>query len=667
MIDLKSVTAPVERPKSAARRLDIQGLRAVALFLVLAIHAGVLSPAGQVGLDIYFVISGFVITGVITREHVKTGRFGFGRFYLRRFKRLTPAMALMISVTMVLSFCLLSPFDLQQLTAQMGIGTMLLVANFVLLSWNPDNYHHPPPGGSYPLLHTWSLSVEEQYYLACPAILLLAYVLSQRGRRRVPWAKVFLGAATAISFWLAMVGAWALGPLAPYANYLVGFGGVLARVWEFTVGALLALMTTSRGLRSDKQAQFAAWLGAALIAGAVWLISNGTSFPGLSWTVLPAGGSLLLIVAGTHHTTWINRALAVPFMVKFGDWSYSIYLWHWPCMAFGFYLFPRLHYVGVLAGIFSLIPALVSYRWVEQPLRRIPSLTRPRTLALISVVVLPPIVLAATVAFAADHFWLPRYKSGAVPFAHRGDAGETDFFRRLSGTYYPCTDKAIRDSAEVWNGMARCWQSKPDPRVDVAVVGDSHAEQLFPGFAKALPAKNVAYYTLAALPVASVVGMDRIIDHVASDPRIETVIVTADWAKRGVAAEGFVKTLEAFRSKGKAVFVTDDVPGFAYDAVFCKYRSTPLLPLSQCSENRQLFEAAHSQYYPALRAAVSRVPGAQLLNTAEYFCDNDLCRMNKGEALLYRDGSHLNNDGSGFLAGRMLTDYPQFRAALAQP
>jgi hypothetical protein len=215
--------------------------------------------------------------------------------------------------------------------------------------------------------------------------------------------------------------------------------------------------------------------------------------------------------------------------------------------------------------------------------------------------------------------------------------------------------------------MARCWQSKPDPRVDVAVVGDSHAEQLFPGFAKALPAKNVAYYTLAALPVASVVGMDRIIDHVASDPRIETVIVTADWAKRGVAAEGFVKTLEAFRSKGKAVFVTDDVPGFAYDAVFCKYRSTPLLPLSQCSENRQLFEAAHSQYYPALRAAVSRVPGVQLLNTAEYFCDNDLCRMNKGEALLYRDGSHLNNDGSGFLAGRMLTDYPQFRAALAQP
>lgn len=667
--ELKSEAPPVERAANHSRRLDIQGLRGVALLLVIAIHAELL-PGGRVGLDIYFVISGFVITDVIRREHLSTGRFRFGRFYLRRFKRLTPALAVMTAVTMVLSFCLLSPLDLQQLSARIGLGTMLLAANFVLARESGGNYHIGP-GGAYPLQHTWSLSVEEQYYLVFPALLLLGYVLSQRGRR-IPWMTVLLGTAAAISFWLAMVGPWALGPLAPFAKYLVGFGGPFARVWEFLVGALLALATASRGIRSSKQSHIAAWLGVALIAWSVWLLKDGNPLLNLRWTLLPVGGTLLIIAAGIHHTTWVNRALALPAMVKIGDWSYSIYLWHWPVMAFAFYLFPQVPFVGVLAAAFSVLPALASYRWVEQPLRRVPPLSRPRTLALVGTVVLPPILLAVTLEFAADHYWLPRYTSGTVPIAHQGDTGSADFFSSLRKRYYPCADQAIRDSAEVWNGIPRCWQSKPGSPIDVALVGDSHAEHLFPGLAEALPDKNVVYYTAAALPVRSAAGMDRIIDHVASDPGIETVIVTADWAVSGVAQEELVKTLEIFRSRNKAVFVTDDVPTFAFDPVFCKYRTTPILPLSQCSESRATaawippFGAAHAQYYPTLRAAVAKVPGVELLNTAGYFCGDYLCSMNKGETLLYRDTSHLNNNGSRFLADRMIIDFPQFRAAVTK-
>jgi hypothetical protein len=185
--------------------------------------------------------------------------------------------------------------------------------------------------------------------------------------------------------------------------------------------------------------------------------------------------------------------------------------------------------------------------------------------------------------------------------------------------------------------------------------------------AEALPDKNIVYYYENALPVRSAPGMDRIIDHVASDPGIEAVIITADWARRGVPGQELDTTLEAFTSTGKAVFVTDDVPRFSFDAVFCKYRKTPILPLSQCSEDRQLFDAAYVAYHPALRAAVANVPGVQLLNTAEYFCDNHLCSMNNGEALLYRDTDHLNNVGSRFLANRMIADFPGFRAAVKRP
>jgi hypothetical protein len=160
--------------------------------------------------------------------------------------------------------------------------------------------------------------------------------------------------------------------------------------------------------------------------------------------------------------------------------------------------------------------------------------------------------------------------------------------------------------------------------------------------------------------------MDRIIDHVASDPAIETVIVSAGWAGRRMPRNDLVTTLEAFRSKGKAVFVTDDVPPFPFSAAACKYRTAPILPFAQCSVDRNLFEEIYTSYYPELKAAVDAVPGVQLLNTAHDFCDDKVCSMNKGETLLYRDSNHLNNVGSEFLANRMLTDFPQFRAALTK-
>jgi hypothetical protein len=274
--------------------------------------------------------------------------------------------------------------------------------------------------------------------------------------------------------------------------------------------------------------------------------------------------------------------------------------------------------------------------------------------------------MAATLGFAADAYWLPRYKSGAV-VAHQGDTDWADFFPLLRKTYYPCSDRAIQDNALEWKGITRCWQSKPGSQIDVALVGDSHAEHLFLGFAKALPEKNVVYYILDGLPIRSVNGMDRIIDHVASDPKIETVIVTAMWGKRGVPKNELVNTLETFRSRGKAVFVTDDVPRFPFEAVACKYRRAPILPFAQCSEKRELFDKAHATYYPELEAATEKVPGVQLLNTAEYFCDNSVCSMNNGDALLYRDYNHLNNVGSSLVANRAIADSPQLGAAITRP
>ncbi|MEB3983913.1 acyltransferase family protein [Mycobacterium sp. 663a-19] len=646
---MKAEAQSVERAVRDSRRLDIQGLRAVAVLMVVAFHAGLPVPGGFVGVDVFFVISGFVITGMIHRERSSTGRFRLGQFYLRRFKRLTPALALMVAVTMVLSFCLLSPLGAQQIAAPTGAGAMLLIANFVIPLLTGGYFD--PPAESNPLLHTWTLSVEEQFYLIFPAILLHGWALSRRARR-IPWVPILVGAASLTSLWLAVAGAGVFGPLgASPATYLVGFYGPFARAWEFAVGALLALAMASRNLRPHRFAQVLAWLGLGLIAASALLIDHTTVFPGL-WTLLPVGGTVLVIAGGTNHSTGVNRILTLPAIVKMGDWSYSIYLWHWPLKVFAVLLWPEATFVAVLAVVLSVLPAAASYRWVEQPLRRLPPLTRRRTFALVGAVVCLPIFLATTVLFATYNYWIPRYKSGAV--AHQGDTDWADFFLYVHNTYYPCSDQAIRDNAPKWGDIPRCFQSQPGSNIDVALVGDSHAETLFLGLADALPTKNVAYYGAGARTLAS-------------NPATKTVIVSVAWALHDLPGEWLVDTLKVFTSTDKTVFVTDDIPQFPFDALGCKYRKAPILPFPECSDNRQLFDAQRAKYDSELRAAVEKVPGVQLLNTAEYFCDNKVCSMNKDGVLLYRDSNHLNNIGSRFLANRILTDFPHFRAAVTNP
>lgn len=648
---------------SEIRRLDIQGLRGFAILIGVLFHAGLSPPGGFVGLDVFFVVSGFVITNMIQRERAHTGRFGIGRFYLRRFKRLTPALAVMVGVTMILALFLLSPFGLQQRAAETGLGAMLLAANFVIVTNTGDYF--APPAEINALLHTWSLSVEEQFYMALPAILVLGWLL-ERHSRRVPWTTILVCATVLTSFWLAIAGASGLGPFAPYGDYLLGYYGPVSRAWEFAAGGLLAMVATSRALLSARWARFLAPLGLGLLLCAPWLITADTAYPS-AWTLLPVTGTLLLIATGTRHDTWVRRVLSTPVMVGLGNWSYSIYLWHWPLIVFANHLWPDAPLAAPLAAVLSVVPAVASYRWIEQPFRTRPLQGRRKIGVAVAAVVLPPVVLAGTLDVAADHFWLPRYELGVVPIAHQGEVSDWDhFFANLRGAYHPCADPVVRDSALDWNGQPRCRQSKPGSRIDVVVFGDSHAEHLFAGLANALPDENVLYSVPGPLPGGRLASdeMKLMVDYVAAQPSIKTVVVNLGWAKRGAQADDLLDILTALTAAGKAVFVTDDIPKFEFDAIDCKYRLAPVLPVSRCSEARAVFDEQYATYFGVLRDTVRAVPGAHLLNTARYFCDEHLCSMNVGDELLYRDGNHLNGSGSRFLVDRMLADSSSFRAAV---
>ena len=641
------------------RRLDIQGLRTIAVIVVVAFHAGLPVPGGFVGVDVFFVISGFVITGMLQREWISSGRIRFRQFYWRRFKRLTPALALLVSITMIGSAVVLSPLGPQETAAKTGIGAVLLAANFAIA--RSTGGYFDPAAETNPLLNTWSLSVEEQFYLVFPAVIFVGWYLARRTERFRNAPFLLISGIAVLSFMLVL--AEPLGLTFPGSNSILGFYSPFTRAWEFAVGGLLALTLTkvSISLR-PRLLLMAGIVGLAMLAASLWLISESATFPGL-WTLLPVTGTLLLILAGTQDNA-ITRSLSTSPMVRIGDWSYSIYLWHWPFIVFAIYIWPFSSYAPILAAVVAVAPALASYYWLEQPIRQRVTRSRTKIARLIAIVTIPPLILAASLALTAERYWQPKYASGEIAALYENDGNWSDFYEYLSEAYFPCSNLAIRENTLRWEGIERCWQSKPSANVDIAIIGDSHAEMLFLGLAESLPTQNVAYYIQNSLPIDDGAAMSVILENVEQDSSIRTVIVNGDWAERGVLEIELVQTLEGLIASGKEVFITDDVPVYPLDPQDCLFSASRLIKISQCSQDIDYFQANHSRYYPILERVVREVPGVNLLNSAQYFCDDRSCKMTYEGKILYRDYNHLNNFGSRYVVDQLLENYPEFKKSV---
>jgi peptidoglycan/LPS O-acetylase OafA/YrhL len=629
-------------------RPDVQGLRAIAVIVVVLFHAGLPVSGGFVGVDVFFVISGFVITAMLQREWRDTGRIGFGRFYLRRFRRLTPALALVVAVTVVASLLILSPFGPQQTAAKTGFGALLIAANVVIVR-TTGNYFDAPAAGN-PLLHMWSLSVEEQFYLAFPLILMVAWTASRRWRAR--WAPgVAIAAVALVSFGLAW---YALGrEMGWVESSLIGFYGPGSRAWEFAVGALLALALPRLERLPGWVATASGLLGGAALAASLFIISESTPFPG-PWTLLPVGATLLLLASGTHDHP-VRRALACRPMVKVGDWSYSIYLWHWPLIVFATVLWPANDTALVVAATVSFVPALVSFYWVETPIRRLRPLGRMGTAALVAVVVLPVLALSAG-AVRWSNGELEQLASGDARAVYDGEIAWKDHDFKLGG-FEDCTDPTmLKMVEEAPNHEPRCQQSKPGKDVDLALIGDSHVEHLFIGLKEALPDRNIMYFTVNGPLDRANPQYAAAFDYAERTPSINTVLVTSIWRGKGVQPGPLEDILQRLVDRGKTVLLTDDVPDFPFYPYGCKYKR-PFLPTT-CSISIDEFNAGYQPVIAQLEKVQADIPEVQLLRTAHYLCDETECSMTHGREIFYADPSHLNVIGSEYVGKRMVEDYP---------
>lgn len=643
---LPGVTVP-----GTNRRPDIQGLRAVAVTVVVAFHAGLPLPGGFVGVDVFFVISGFVITAMLSREWESTGTVRLGAFYLRRFKRLTPALALMVAVTLLLSVLLLSPFGQQQVAAQTAVGAMALCANWVIASVTGGYF--APEAEANPLLHTWSLSVEEQFYLVFPLLLLVGWRLGPRLRMPRMLTLAVVGGLGLAS--LALIRGVALG--IPASSWVLGFYSPFNRAWEFAAGALLALvahrMPSSRPLGTVLGAG-----GLAAVAASLFVITEDTPFPG-KMTLLPVLGATLVIAGGlAHPNNPVSRMLSLAPMVRIGDWSYSWYLWHWPLIVIVGTVLPLASWVPLVVGALSLLPAVASYRWVEEPFRaRAPR--RRRALASAgAAIVAVPVMLAGVTWVAAERFWTPAFLDGRIAAAFAPPVGPVDEQGISVVSGFACTAPEL-DELIGTNGA--CLHSQDSPDVDVAVLGDSHAEVLFTGLGESMPEQNVAVYALRGPGMfGSPAQLDTALNRITGTPSIHTVIVSRYWSRDGLHPTDELaplrSTVQRLTEAGRTVLVTDDVPSYPFPATACRYRVAPVLPWQHCTRPAADVESERVAYTEGLAEAIAGAAGASVLPTTHYFCDPTDCSMVADDRLLYGDGDHLNGEGSRWLAERLAAD-----------
>ena len=649
--------------------------------MVVAFHSGLPVPGGFVGVDVFFVISGFVITAMLMREWAATGHIRFGRFYVRRFKRLTPALALMVSVTMIISVLVLSPFGTQQNATRTAFGSIFLIANLVIAKTTGGYFD--ASAGTNPLLNVWSLSVEEQFYLAFPAILAAGWLLARRARllKHIPF--LLVGSVAAVSFGLAALTSTGWTPT--HGASLFGFYSPFTRAWEFAVGGLLSLAITRLAITSRSLAHILGLLGVGMLAASLWLINRTTHFPG-AWALLPVVGTLLLILAGTHSSSIVTRVLATLPMVKIGDWSYSVYLWHWPLIVFATLLFPNNPAAVYAAAVLSFGPALASYHWVEEPIRKRNMLSARHLASIVAATLTPPLVLAGALSFAVQNdFWSPAvsgYEAAILPF-HTG---------KMTG----CDTSVPSDQRK----PGECTWGASQPGTPIYLVGDSNADQFSEGIIRAAEAlhRPLIISTADGCPYldvyfrrdswansvndrcqAYVQGTQKYL--VSNAPGL-VIIAASDsyWRSPDVAIgltrlratadpneklkaldAGLTSTVRTLQQAGQTVMLVQTPPRWtgahAWNPDHC---STLTVLAKQCMQEMSVDEAESSQ--GAVRqvlSAVSSATGATVLDLWASICPGGECSTQTGHLIRYRDESHISVSQSEALA-------PEFKVAIAR-
>jgi peptidoglycan/LPS O-acetylase OafA/YrhL len=507
-------------------RADIDGLRTVAVLPVVIFHLGTsLFSGGFVGVDVFFVISGFLITQTLLGER-GTWRDALFDFYKRRIKRIFPALfVLYLCVMLAASLLLMS--DQSTEVAKSIIASIFFVSNMLFYS---QSGYFDGELDSNPLLHTWSLSVEEQFYIFFPLLIFFTRSWTTTHRRQLVWA------LTLASFVAAQ---WMVSRNASAAFYLIPF-----RTWELALGSLLAIGAIPAP-RRQWQAEIGVLLGLALIGFAVFFYNKATTFPGAS-ALVPCLGTALVLLCGERSVTLGGRLLSLPPMRFIGLISYSLYLWHWPIIVLYRQIDSRLDNVeraSLLAA--ALVAATISWALVEKPFRRSSRLSSRVVVARgAAAMALCGAGVLSLAALSNMLYPISAQARGVLAYGER--TGRTEMMR--TGSCFLTSQHRLSDYA-----FDRCMVA-PHDKPRILIVGDSHAAHLYYGLNHAMPNAHILQATASGCkPLMGSRGdprclalMHRVFADYLRQTRPDLVVLSARWLDKDIAdVEKTVRMVQA--------------------------------------------------------------------------------------------------------------------------
>lgn len=623
-------------------RKDIEGLRAVAILLVVGAHAEVPWLAGGfVGVDVFFVLSGYLITGLLLDEFRRTSRIDFLAFYARRFQRLLPALLLTVACTCAAAFVLLAPFE-QVGQASAAGSAVAWVSNFFYAVQKLDYFGSAAKTSLF--LHTWSLGVEEQFYLAWPALMLLFLRPGQAHGNERGTRTLQLGMGCVV------VASLLAGIVLTYVHPQFGFYMVFSRAWEFALGASVLLAMPARGLgRGGAARSVAGWAGLAAILGAGLMLDGFRPYPG-AWALIPALGTAIVLGCGKDPTmrASVSAGLSIAPLQTIGRLSYAWYLWHWPVLLLGRTLFGDTLAVNLALAAFSLGAAWLSYQYVESPLRNATGLRRdPRATLLAG-------ILAIVAAFAACREWREAARTWSRDPAQLPVAK----IRHDRPVIYKL-------GCDEWYRNARvkiCAFGDPAAPHTAVLMGDSISGQWFPAvqhiFVDAgwrLLVINKSSCPMVDAPIfydwigREYVECEEWRNHaIAMLPSLKPDVVLL--SSRGTYPltheqwqDGTERVLRGISKATTRIGVLQPTPLISFDPVLClnrnRWRSAPLRGLFQCTSAASSPEM--DSIRNALATAVARVPSAHVIDLTESICPHGRCDAQRGTMLVYRDDHHL--------------------------
>jgi peptidoglycan/LPS O-acetylase OafA/YrhL len=674
-----------------AYRPDLDGLRALAVLSVVFFHFDFLGFfGGFVGVDIFFVISGYLITSIIVGE-LESGSFSFARFYERRIRRIVPAFIVMLAAASIAAIALFPPKEL----AQLGLSAAAAAAFCSNIFFAFQTNYFSGSDTMMPLLHTWSLGVEEQFYIVWPLLLFACYRLASR----LAVSVLVVGLAVAsLSY-----SEW--GTASKYAAQL--FYLLQSRAWELMFGAILALGLVprfdNRWLRDGL-----ALLGVGMIAFAVTQFSSVTRFPGL-WATIPCLGAVLVILTGQQRDTAVYRLLSLPPFVFIGLISYSLYLWHWPVYAFA------ENYVGrpiALGETFALIIlsiaiAAASWRYVEQPFRYGDGRAVGSQRAYF-VGGLGALGLAACVGGAI-------YLGDGLP----GRLGpDTLRFYLASYDHNPLRSDCLDGSGHTPFKASHCTAPAADSGYDVLVWGDSHGDALFPAIAAISQDHGLTTRQVTKRACPPILGAERVdegrrskrfgtsacekynaamLEELQEGPRPSLVILIARWSmytettvdfagnrrvflidnehrklnietSREVLSRALFRTVDAITALGIRVLLIGQPPEFFQNPNVCFVeRAMSRRDVGDCFKlPKQVADQRLEASKNILRKIAIGRSSTTYVSLDSVLCDNQVCWAKRNDRPLYEDNSHLDLSGASFV-GRALAKTPNLQALFVPP